>query len=1265
VIEKKTIPASEDYGQEFFFNIKQEGTLAEEFSLYSGDNYAYSPYSIPFWGGRDYTVEEVATPGWRIADIQCVNTDPRIFNAVWDWRPEGGAEVKMRRGKVITCKFINELTLDYGDAPDRERRWCKRGEGDNMQTREIEAEGQCASDEEEIPFVEYTELTADSVDADRHHRYKGPRYPTLLKNDGARHLIINEGFPKQAGIYLGDSTFNNTDSESNGQPTENADGDDYPNSNTVNATYTVDDEDGVQFITSLVPGRESTIQVYATGQGYLNAFIDFNADGDWNEYGEQIFDDSGIWLNNGINEITFDVPADAKFNVETYARFRYSTQGHLRPEGFARDGEVEDYKVYLEPGYCGDGTINQEWEECDGGAGCSERCLLEDDYTCRDLVLAKVDAEVLNYGAGNATDDVFLGKDYDPIPNGTWFATYYDGEFIVDEPMDGSDPYEDMEGLSVERQADGNLKLMLYGSHNMPGCKTVGQGAYGPIIMCDDAEFARGHIEFYNSKPEGQTSETDENKVEKPDDGISGWHKSDEYWYDPTNDEIWIDEIWNHDHQEEIKVSKFNLTVAGKNDSFTTQFNAPRCTGNISGYKWNDRDGDGEIDNDEDPIGGWKIAVKPEWMEVYDTCTVNAQNEYGCDVYMEDDHYYLVEVEGTWYDSGYLDHYGADNGVPAGHPFQADAEYVSYDSWDNYKNKDYQAETAPTYDLLVDHDNVDWGVYQGDIHGNYHLYKTLVYGYGSEINFRIDDDDFTNNSNDDLTVRVFDLGTEYWGDDYKGYITTTDKDNGFYSLDVYPGEYQVVEYIPHEWNQTRAMTGYVNPPWEVQAINALGNAGQIPDSPFKSYCHLDVTDYDAMCTFGNKMKPIDFGDAPEKERCGLRPNEVDADGQCANEVSDDGRGGYHGPDFPTTMKNDGARHIIKDSYMMGDYIDAEEDGQPSEDAKDDDNNYGINVQTITDDEDGVELLTDIVPGEMAQIKVTTTGEGYLNAWMDFNGNGEWDEWEQILDDKWVEGDTPDWWIFNPDSAEEDDDWYCRFQDNGQKIDCQFRIYIPCDAKDDTEIYSRFRFDSHGGLEPTGLAWDGEVEDYKWEVEPVISGYKWNDWDADGEWDKGEPGLSGWEIVVKPDDVSYDWPDYQYVILNPADAQYYGSPENYRVNVKPGRKYLIEAEGTWWDYDASYGHYSNEVCANDGKCYQSAVVHDAEYQSDNEWETYPGHPLKYYNHDDVPAGEYTYDVLVNGENINWGTYNEVYTREETGGHLYKYVIDGYCDHTNGL
>jgi hypothetical protein len=38
-------------------------------------------------------------------------------------------------------------------------------------------------------------------------------------------------------------------------------------------------------------------------------------------------------------------------------------------------GEVEDYKVYLEPGYCGDGTINQAWEECDGEPGCSDRCL--------------------------------------------------------------------------------------------------------------------------------------------------------------------------------------------------------------------------------------------------------------------------------------------------------------------------------------------------------------------------------------------------------------------------------------------------------------------------------------------------------------------------------------------------------------------------------------------------------------------------------------------------------------------------------------------------------------------------------------------------------------------------------------------------------------------------------------------------------------------------------------------------------------------------
>jgi hypothetical protein len=58
-----------------------------------------------------------------------------------------------------------------------------------------------------------------------------------------------------------------------------------------------------------------------------------------------------------------------KFDVDTYARFRYSTRRKSSPRRFRPSGEVEDYKVYLEPGYCGDGpstkhgknvTVNQD-----------------------------------------------------------------------------------------------------------------------------------------------------------------------------------------------------------------------------------------------------------------------------------------------------------------------------------------------------------------------------------------------------------------------------------------------------------------------------------------------------------------------------------------------------------------------------------------------------------------------------------------------------------------------------------------------------------------------------------------------------------------------------------------------------------------------------------------------------------------------------------------------------------------------------------------
>jgi len=153
-----------------------------------------------------------------------------------------------------------------------------------------------------------------------------PTYPTLLGNNGARHLLIPNG------IYLG----NAVDQEVNGQPTVNADGDD---------SNGVDDEDGVAFPAVMVPGTTATITVTASAAGLLDAWIDFNDDGDWADAGEQIF--ASQPLVAGPNSLTFTVGAGT-FTDQTYARFRFSTSGGLSYTGPADDGEVEDYTVALE-----------------------------------------------------------------------------------------------------------------------------------------------------------------------------------------------------------------------------------------------------------------------------------------------------------------------------------------------------------------------------------------------------------------------------------------------------------------------------------------------------------------------------------------------------------------------------------------------------------------------------------------------------------------------------------------------------------------------------------------------------------------------------------------------------------------------------------------------------------------------------------------------------------------------------------------------------
>ena len=64
---------------------------------------------------------------------------------------------------------------------------------------------------------------------------------------------------------------------------------------------TGDTDDGVTFTSPLDPGNTATVDVVASEAGLLSAWIDFNADGDWADPGEQVFQD--LWLAAGTNSL--------------------------------------------------------------------------------------------------------------------------------------------------------------------------------------------------------------------------------------------------------------------------------------------------------------------------------------------------------------------------------------------------------------------------------------------------------------------------------------------------------------------------------------------------------------------------------------------------------------------------------------------------------------------------------------------------------------------------------------------------------------------------------------------------------------------------------------------------------------------------------------------------------------------------------------------------------------------------------------------------
>lgn len=160
-------------------------------------------------------------------------------------------------------------------------------------------------------------------------------YAVTLAQDGARHQV--------GTLRLGSLI----DGEPDGLPDEQAGG----SLSGGDDNSGVADEDGVFAFAPIIAldGEATTsgFQVAASASGKLDAWIDFNRDGDWDDAEEQIA--IGADLVAGANVVSFNVPSGSAIG-QTGARFRLSSSGGLAPAGNAEDGEVEDYMVTIVDG---------------------------------------------------------------------------------------------------------------------------------------------------------------------------------------------------------------------------------------------------------------------------------------------------------------------------------------------------------------------------------------------------------------------------------------------------------------------------------------------------------------------------------------------------------------------------------------------------------------------------------------------------------------------------------------------------------------------------------------------------------------------------------------------------------------------------------------------------------------------------------------------------------------------------------------------------
>ncbi len=173
----------------------------------------------------------------------------------------------------------------------------------------------------------------------------------------------------------------------------------------------VDDEEGVLFKGMFNASSNPVIAtVTSTGAGMLDAWIDWNGDGDFNDSGEQIIVSQPVQAGDNTYNLTTPINAAVGF---VNARFRLSTLGGTLPGGLAVGGEVEDYLIEIVAG--------------------TPPTAVSDAYTVNeDTTLNATDPRGL-LTPGTANDNGVLANDSDADNDLLAIPPYVEPRFVYDE----------------------------------------------------------------------------------------------------------------------------------------------------------------------------------------------------------------------------------------------------------------------------------------------------------------------------------------------------------------------------------------------------------------------------------------------------------------------------------------------------------------------------------------------------------------------------------------------------------------------------------------------------------------------------------------------------------------------------------------------------------------------------------------------------------------------------------------------------------------